>query len=372
MRKIYATAFAVLFLILFVACGEQEARNDNGDSQQSTQPENAQQEARYVQEYRWVFDTQIHVYVHYYGTEDGEDYRRHRDIAIEAADKVYLFDQLFDRFNPESDIYRINHAGGEWVEVHPHTVHILQYGLEFRELSHGRFDITIGAVMDLWDFGFYSEELLPAQADIERALETVGADILFDGNRVRLSNPDSRIDLGGIAKGYAADYVADFLMEQGVAGVVNFQGDIRLAGEHPRDGAWGLGIADPFGGPLADPILLVQVPGEYAFVTSGTMARGFIQEGRRFHHIMDVSTGWPVITPFISITVIAESALLGEFLTSAIYTTAIGELDEFMHELDIFVEAIFIDEAGDFMSTSGLGNPEDPNVRFPVWLIPQD
>ena len=353
MRKFYIGILAALSLMLFAAC--------------------AGHDYRYAQEYRWVFDTRVSVAVHYYGTEGGRDFRQHRDIASEAADLVYQFDKLFNRFDPESDIYRINYAGGEWVEVNEHTMSILQQGIAFRLMSNGRVDITIGAVMDLWDFGFYSEHLVPSQADIDRALETIGADIYFDieNNRVRLSNPDSRIDLGALAKGYAADYVAEFLHAQGVSAIVNFQGDIRLVGNHPEHGVWGLGISDPHGGPLAEPILGVQVPGGYASVTSGTTARGFMQDGRRFHHIMDVDTGWPMVTEFTSITAIAHTALLGEFMVSLIYVTPFEQLNEVIAELGIFAEAIFLDETGGVSWTGGVGMLGEPGVRFPMWAVPQ-
>lgn len=334
-------------------------------------------EELFVREYRWVMDTQISVYVFYHDRDTAANERYHRAIASEAADMAYMFDRLFDRFTEGTDIWRINHAGGEYVEVDDHVIQALQYALYFRELTNGRFDPTIGAVMDLWDFGFYNEALLPSQADIDRALETVGTNIYIDGNRVRLGHPEARIDLGGIAKGYAADYVADFLRSRGVVGIANFQGDIALVGIRPSGNRWGVGVSDPlYPGPGFPPyVLSVHMYGETAVVTSGTTARGFITEGRRFHHIMDPETGWPIHSPWASITVITDNALWGEALTTAVYTMHENELMELFWQLqdrlDVF-EFIGIDESGEILSTSGVSatfeNMDDPDVIVPIFL----
>ncbi|MDR2166808.1 MAG: FAD:protein FMN transferase [Clostridiales bacterium] len=275
-------------------------------------------EPRSIMEYAWGMDTQGRVSIFYMGREGGRAEQEYRALAREALDFFVEMDLLFDRFNEQSDIWRINHAGGEYVEVSHHTIAVLQQALHFREMTGGRFDVTIGAVSDLWDFSFQAEPHIPAQADIDAALETVGADIIISGNRVRLGHPGTRIDLGGIAKGYAADYIADFLRGHNVAAIVNLWGDIVLVGERPDGYPWGVGVGHPFG-PILDNTRFVLEVREGSVVTSGLGARSFRHNGRLYHHIMDVSTGFPVDTDLYSVTVISPNATLGEGLTTALY-----------------------------------------------------
>jgi len=314
----------------------------------------------------WSMDTRITISVFYNGRTWGSEARRHQQIADDAAALAYMFDLLFDRFNPESDISRINHARGEYVEVNQHTINILEYALYFREMTGGRFDVTIGAVMDLWDFGFYTEGHVPARADIERALEGVGTGIYISGNRVRLGHPEARLDLGAIAKGYAADYVADYLRTHDVAAIVNFWGDIALVGDRPDGELWGVGISNPFSSMVFDDNLFgLFVTGETAVVTSGTTARDFMAGGLHFHHIMDVDTGFPVQTPFASVSVVAENTLWGEMLTSAFYTMHHEDFSEMLDTLEnVFIAAI--DWHGNPIVSAGIGPFGHPDTIIPM------
>ena len=121
---------------------------------------------------------------------------------------------------------------GAPVEVHAETAALIRAGIEYGTLSEGAFDITIGALSDLWDIP-NNQSTVPAQADIARALATVGYEqIEISGNTVTLENPDAMLDLGGIAKGYAADQMKAYLNENGVhEGFINLGGNVLTLGE---------------------------------------------------------------------------------------------------------------------------------------------
>ena len=126
--------------------------------------------------------------------------------AQAAIDKAFEccrdYENMLSKTVEGSDIYRINHAGGEFVTVEPETRELIEQGMEYGDLSEGMFDITIGAVSELWDF-HADHPQVPEAVRIEEAVKTVDyKKIQIKGNQVRLENPGARIDLGGIAKGY--------------------------------------------------------------------------------------------------------------------------------------------------------------------------
>ncbi|MCL2354284.1 MAG: FAD:protein FMN transferase, partial [Defluviitaleaceae bacterium] len=239
----------------------------------------------------------IHVFYEGTGSQSQQDY--HMDIAREAFAIVQEVEEMFDRFNPNSYISRINNAGGEYVEVHPYVITVLEKSQYFREITNGAFDITVGRVMDLWDFT--GEQRIPSERELAEAMETVGSDIIISGNRVRLENPDTIIDVGGIAKGFASDVAGMFLYERGVAGIVNLGGDTFLAGNKPDGTPWALGIRKPSADLLSDENYgHFELWGNIASATSGVTERHFFHEGRRMHHKINTTTGWPIETEVTS------------------------------------------------------------------------
>ena len=124
------------------------------------------------------------------------------------------YENLFSNTIADSDISKINNAGGTPVTVDDDTIELLQKGIYYGDLSLGQFDITIGKLSSLWDFPNNSGTV-PSESDIEATLSTIDYHaIVIDGNEVSLSNPDAMIDLGGIATGYIADKMKDYLNEK--------------------------------------------------------------------------------------------------------------------------------------------------------------
>lgn len=219
-----------------------------------------------------------------------------------------------------SDIYRINHAGGQWVEVEEDTIEVLEKGLRYGELSGGRFDITIGDVSALWDFHEEDEEgqrtgTLPDEQQLAEAVTHVDyRNIEIDGRRVRLKDPAATIDLGGIAKGYIADRTAEFLQEKGVtSAIVDLGGNIVIIGQKGtslQDGAgsdFSIGIASPVSG--RGELLGAVTCSDKTVVTSGTYERYFEIDGVRYHHVLDPENGYPFATDLLAVTVIGERGM---------------------------------------------------------------
>jgi len=257
-----------------------------------------------VSERRFLLDTLCQITIY---SDDAQA------LLSEAFDLIEHYESLFSVTLHGSDIWRINQARGEPTEVSPETLELIRASLEYSAMSYGMFDITVGRLSSLWDFtGRYG---VPSELEIEFAVDTVDfRQVVIEGNTITLENPEAWLDLGGIAKGFIADRVADFLRERGVLGaVIDLGGDVVVIGEKPDSTPWRIGVRHPFD--EETPLMGVLETYEAAVITSGIYERRFKQDGAIYHHILDPNTGVPVITEIVSVTVISESALTGDALT---------------------------------------------------------
>lgn len=236
------------------------------------------------------------------------------------ADACAHFDALFDLYDEKSDIARINAAAGEPVRVHADTVDLLLAAKTYCEQADGLFDVTIGAVSTLWDF---TEGVRPAPEAIADALPHVDwrcIEIDEEALAVRLADPQAKLDLGGIAKGYVADRLCDLLRDEtnATGAVLSLGGNIALFGEKPNGEPWETGVRDPNdpGGDTA--VGTARVQGG-SLVTSGLYERVFEQDGVTYWHILDPRTGEPVQTDVASVTVLSPSSTAADALSTTLF-----------------------------------------------------
>lgn len=244
-------------------------------------------------------------------------------IVTEAFDEAA---QIFDEanfFDDESDVSRINNAeAGERVAVSENIIEMLDMAKMVNEKSKGAFDITIAPVSMLWKFDEESP-VPPTEDEILAELWKVGRDKLhLDKEQMTVLKEfsETRIDLGGIAKGYAADKAVECLKSRGVeSGIVDFGGNIVAFGENPasKNHKWRIGIQKPFS-PTGEYASVVEIDGG-AVVTSGIYQRFFDYQGRRYHHIIDPENGMPAAQEFESVSVVGEGSALMDCIATAVY-----------------------------------------------------
>jgi thiamine biosynthesis lipoprotein len=275
-----------------------------------------------------------------YGTQD-------HSLLDGAFELLAEYEALLSVTVEGSDVWRINHAGGAPVTVAPQTLELIRLGIEYGAVSDGKFDITIGKLSTLWDFTGHSG--VPSGTELENARDTVDyRQIVIDGNTVRLTNPEARIDLGGIAKGYIVDRLADFLRESGVAGaIIDLGGDIAVIGEKPDGTPWRIGVRQPFGG-LNDLLGLVEI-GETSVVSAGVYERMFEENGVIYHHILDPDTGMPVKSDVISVTVMTESTVIGDIVSTIILLVGSERADGIFNQTPGFIGALLVLETGELV-----------------------
>jgi FAD:protein FMN transferase len=225
------------------------------------------------------------------------------DTAIAEVRRIEI---KYSRYRDDSVTTAINRAaGGVAIEVDAETGGLIDFGAALHVQSAGRFDLTSGVLRRVWDF---KRQQLPTQHQIDAVLPLIGwSKVEWRDSRLRLSQAGMEIDFGGIGKEYAADRAGAVLLESGaVHGLVNLGGDVRVIGPTPDGSPWRIAIQHPRGRPGETLARLDVASG--ALATSGDYERYIVVDGRRYCHVMDPHSGWPV-GAFQSVTVVAPLAI---------------------------------------------------------------
>jgi thiamine biosynthesis lipoprotein len=232
------------------------------------------------------------------------------DLAYRSLLVLHHVDSLMSNWTETSEVARINRSAATHdVIVHPEVAAVLALAGHVTRGSGGAMDITVEPLVRLWGF-LGGPRRVPTQAEIAQALKSVGPDKVrfdFEMKTIRFTNPNTKIDLGGIAKGYGVDLVADGLRHAGTAdALIDLSGNMVALGDAVGKDGWSVGIRDPSG----DRTYLGTIPlhGE-AISTSGNYEQFVDSNGKRYGHIIDPRTGWPA-EGLVSVTVVAKSAAL--------------------------------------------------------------
>lgn len=263
------------------------------------------------------------------------------------------YEQLLSRTIETSDVYRINAAQGEPVRVSAPTLEALQAALDYAELSGGAFDPTIEPLTTLWDIMSDSPRV-PEGDDIAAALSRVDwTQVRIEGDAVSLA-PGMGLDLGGIAKGYIADRLREYLRAQGVgSALINLGGNVLTLGGKPDGSEFVVGIQKPFGERQSDLIGAYRIK-DMSVVTSGVYERYFEQDGVLYHHILDTETGYPVDNDVFSVTIISPGSTEGDALSTICFALGVDSGLELIESLD-GIEAVYCLSDGSLVFSSGAG-----------------
>ncbi|MFH1656008.1 MAG: FAD:protein FMN transferase [Candidatus Omnitrophota bacterium] len=237
--------------------------------------------------------------------------------AMEIAfDEIKRIDGLLSKFNPESEVSRLNAAGK--LQVGPDLLYVLKKAKEFYLSSNGAFDVTVGPLVDIWKAAIKNNNL-PSDEEIQKAKVLVGFDKVFidkSDSTVTFLKKGLEIDLGAIAKGYAVDRAIKKVLDFGIKTcLIDAGGDMYCLGKN-RDEPWQVGIQHPRN--KNDLIDVVRVENK-AVATSGDYEQMFILKDEPYSHIINPQTGYPADTGVVSVTVIAPYCLNADALATAIF-----------------------------------------------------
>jgi len=246
--------------------------------------------------------------------------------CIEAAfAEIEKIDKLMSDYRNDSEISELNRDGfRRAVVVSKSTYEVLQRGIEFSELTSGAFDVTVGPLVDFWRSAAEANSL-PTDAELSEARSKVGYELLYlDANEtsVRFAVEGMRVDLGGIAKGYALDKAVEAMQKAGaVGGMVDIGGDVRCFGSPPAgQNSWRIGLQDPnkakVGFDVGTPLLVLHLT-DVAIATSGGYRRFEQIQGKKYSHIIDRKTRAGV-EGLSSVTIISNNAIDADALATAV------------------------------------------------------
>lgn len=291
-----------------------------------------------------------------------------RERAAEAINKGFAeikkLEGLLNYFSDKSEITAINKAAGiRPVKVSRETLEMMRKALEISEATGGTFDPTIAPIIKLWNFSSRGKaRLAPTVPD-----SSVIKDILklVDYNKIQINSKSEvflvekgmEIDLGGIAKGYAADKALEAIRASGInSALVAIAGDIRGYGLSASGKAWKVGIQDPrpetgSEKPWEDIFASLYLE-NMAISTSGDYQRFFIKDGKRYHHILDPATGFPAETDLLSASVIAPEGYVSDGLSTAIF--ALGAEKGISLLKTMGVEGVLVDKDRKVFVTEGI------------------
>lgn len=235
--------------------------------------------------------------------------------------KLKGIEQAFSVNLSDSAVSQINQSAGIAPVVVPQEViYVLQEALRIAERTGGAFDPTIGPLVDLWDIGGDNSQV-PSQQAIDHARSLVDWRLVeIDSQRgtVYLPKQGMALDLGGIAKGYAADELVAIAQEAGIQqALFDLGGNIYAFGTKADGTPWRVGVKDP-AQPGGSPALALAVQ-DRSVVTSGMYERFFEQDGIRYHHILNPATGYPVWNDIQSVTIVSKSSLLADALSTSVF-----------------------------------------------------
>ncbi len=254
--------------------------------------------------------------------------------------------EKFSRYNQSGFVYDVNKLAGTgtWSEADEETIELLKYAQNLYEISDGLFDVTSGVLRKIWNFKL-KEPALPHQELVNTYKSLVNFNhINIEGNKVRLQKSHAEIDFGGFGKEYAVDRCVDIFIKnipeylQNTALCLNFGGDIFCIGNHQNDKkGWAIAVANPIVPVNACISVMVN---QQAITTSGDYERSFVLNGKKYGHILNPKTAYPV-DYWSSISVISSSCLA----SGAISTIAMLKEDkalDFLEEQNIPYLAIKI------------------------------
>lgn len=271
----------------------------------------------------------------------------------QAEQTIQKLEKLWSATDENSEIWALNHSGGNWVELSEDTQEILSRGLELCALTDGALDLTAYSAVQAWGFptGAYR---VPDEAELEQLVGKIDyTQVELDDNQARLPE-DMSLDLGAVAKGRLGEVLSQDLKELGVtSALLELGGNIQTVGTKPDGSRWRVGIQDPNsqeGGYLA----IVEVA-DQAVVTSGDYQRYFERDGQTYCHIMDPATAAPADSGVDSVSIVGSDGTVCDALSTALFVMGEEKGAQFWKdhpELDF--EAIFVSQDGTIAVTEGL------------------
>lgn len=270
------------------------------------------------------------------------------------------YEKIFSRTRTDSELYQLNHrkispaAGTDnCYPVSQELAELLSIGLDYSQKSYGAFDIAIAPLTDLWNFSADSPSV-PDEGAIHDALAVCGLqDVSINGQEITLKSPDTEFDLGGIAKGYIADRMKEYLLSKGIkSATINLGGNVVCIGNKPDGTPFKIGVQKPFAD-RNETAAAMEIT-DRSVVSSGIYERFFEENGTFYHHILNPSTGYPYDNDLIAVTIISDRSVDGDALSTTCFALGYEKGMDYLEALPD-VQGIFITDDYELHYTENFG-----------------
>lgn len=296
-----------------------------------------------------IFAMDTYINIRAYGKQS------ERTIAV-CCDKIRELEQRFSVTEEGSDVWQINQAGGNKIEVSEDTISILNTAIQIGDETQGALDITIYPVLKEW--GFTTKEYqIPEESRLQELLNYVDyRQIVIQGTEVSIPEGGA-IDLGSLAKGYTSDRIVEIFKENGVeSALINLGGNVHTVGTKPDGSLWKIGVRNPL--QLSGEMCILSVA-DCAVITSGTYERYFFgEDGRRYWHILNPEDGRPVVNGVASVTIIGKEGVRCDALSTALFVAGLDQAIAYWREHQDF-EMILVTGEEKIYITEGI----EENIR---------
>lgn len=264
--------------------------------------------------------------------------RNHKNVTVKINEKLIEIEDKFSRFKENSFTSKINKNKDEWIQVDDEFIYVLERAIYFNNISNNAFNPLIGDIVNEW--GFYDgNHKIPDDETLNRLINKIDINnILIDKERKMVKIISGSLDFGGIVKGYALDKIKEILKENKVQeAVINLGGNILVLGNRK----FSVGVKNPRGEGI---IHTFEVKSCFSVSTSGDYENFFILNGKRYHHIIDPNTGKPSQSGVIEVSVVSESGIDGDALSTALFVLGEKKGEEIIKNYFKNIKVLFVDE----------------------------
>lgn len=321
----------IVILLTFIGCGKEKKVFDNSFDVK---------EKKYTEE-KFLFGTYIKMIV----------FSENKDKAYEAMnaafDKIGEIDNRYNSKTKNSLIYKLNHSDNREISLDDEGMYLFNEVKRVYDLSDGRYDISISPLLDLWGFGTKERDEVPSQEEIKETLKNIGFDkVVVEEGKLTLKEPIKQLDTGSFLKGYAIEQGRKVLEEKGIKnGFVTSISSITTIDGKPNGQPWKIGIQDPSN--LQNILGVVEIRNKSLGISGDYQTYVEIQ-GKKYHHIMDKRTGYPVSDKKL-VVVVCDSAFYADMYSTAFFNMKISDIFEEAKRLN--VEVLIIDSENNIQTT---------------------
>ena len=295
-----------------------------------------------------------------------ESYEEFEMVSSFILDELEAYHRLFDiykKYGGTENLFTVNElkdGAHRTVKVDARIIEMLEYAKEMHEKTGGKVNVAMGSVLSIWH-EYRSEGIdepwaaeLPPMEKLEKAAEhtDISAVVIDKENgTVTITDPEVKLDVGAIAKGYATEMVAQELEKREITGyVINVGGNVRTVGAKADGKPWTVGVENPIDDKSKPYIAYLGLAGQ-SLVTSGSYQRYYVVDGKRYHHIIDPETLMPS-EGFLSVSILCESSAMGDALSTALFCMDLESGKALIESIE-GAEAMWVLQDGTTERTSG-------------------